>query len=303
MIKILSRKQINDKKWDEVIAGSAFEMIYPYTWYLDRCADNWLGLVMNDYECIMPVVFRKKIGLKYTYQPLYCQQLGVFSRSQIDIEIVRMFLHRLAAVFKMGDFAFNAGNVIGEEKGVEVTDNTNYVLDLSIPYEKMHANYNENCRRNIRKAHKSEIAYSEEVDLKEIITLKKISETTMHSPAVHAFRKKLFSELAAQDKIRILGARTGDHLLAAAVFAYSSKRVFFLLSASSELGKEKRAMFLIVDQFIRDHAGERISLDFEGSNIVSIARFFRGFGAKPEIYQRISIHSTAGNIIKKIKRV
>jgi len=42
-----------------------------------------------------------------------------------------------------------------------------------------------------------------------------------------------------------------------------------------------------VDQLIRDHAGSEKILDFEGSNIPSIARFFSGFGARPETYQEV----------------
>ena len=47
-------------------------------------------------------------------------------------------------------------------------------------------------------------------------------------------------------------------------------------------------MFKIVDAFIREHAGSELILDFEGSNIPTVARFFAGFGARPEIYQGVS---------------
>jgi hypothetical protein len=43
-----------------------------------------------------------------------------------------------------------------------------------------------------------------------------------------------------------------------------------------------------VDAFIREHAGKEFNLDFEGSNIPSVARFFAGFGARPEIYQGVN---------------
>src|SRR6056297_1594864 len=121
MIRFLRRRQINDEQWNEVIASSRFETIYPYTWYLDACADNWAGYVMNDYECVMPVAFRRKIGLKYTYQPVYCQQLGVYSEHRVDTEVSRMFLNEFRRNFKMGDYALNEGNILGDEKGFEVS--------------------------------------------------------------------------------------------------------------------------------------------------------------------------------------
>ncbi len=303
MIRFLRRRQINDERWNGVIASSRFETIYPYTWYLDACADNWAGYVMNDYECVMPVVFRRKIGLKYTYQPVYCQQLGVYSEHRVDTEVTRMFLHELRKHFRMGDYALNEGNILGDEKGFEVSDNTNYVLSLIAPYGEIHSNYTENCRRNVKRAHRTDIEYTDQVSIDEVIALKKMSDQVRRGEEHYAYVKSLFSRLDTREKIRVFGVRCGDHLVAAAIFAFSNDRAIFLLSASSERGKEWRAMFLVVDRFIELYAGKLAKLDFEGSNIVSIARFFRGFGAKPEIYQRLHFQLPANAIIKKIKGV
>jgi hypothetical protein len=301
MIRFLRRQQINDERWNGVITSSRHETIYPYTWYLDACADNWAGYVMNDYECVMPVAFRRKIGLKYTYQPIYCQQLGVFSAQRVDTEITRMFLHALRKNFRMGDYALNEGNILGDEQGFEVTDNTNYVLPLNAPYEAVRNNYTENCRRNVKRAQQSGIQFSDQVSIDEVISLKKLSDRTRRGEEHYAYVRSLFSRLATIEKIRIFGARYGEHLVAAAIFAFSSERAIFLLSASSERGKERRAMFLVVDRFIELYANRIGKLDFEGSNIVSIARFFRGFGAKPEIYQRLRIEGAANKVVKQLK--
>ena len=303
MIRFLHRRQIDDERWNGVIASSRFETIYPYTWYLDACADSWAGYVMNDYECVMPVAFRRKIGLKYTYQPVYCQQLGVYSEHRVDTEVLRMFLNELRRNFKMGDYALNEGNILGDEKGFEVSDNTNYILSLAAPYAEIHGNYTENCRRNVKRAHRSDIQFTDQVSIDEVIALKKMSVRTKLGKEHYAYVKSLFSSLATRDKIQIFGARCGDHLVAAAIFAFSNERAIFLLSASSERGKERRAMFLVVDRFIEMYAKKLRKLDFEGSNIVSIARFFRGFGAKPEIYQRLHFQGGANTIIKKMKGV
>ena len=301
MIRFLRRQQIDDERWNGVISSSRHETIYPYSWYLDACADNWAGYVMGDYECVMPVAFRRKIGMKYTYQPIYCQQLGVFSAQRVDTEITRIFLHALRKNFRMGDYSLNEGNILGDEQGFEVTDNSNYVLPLKAPYEAVRKNYTENCRRNIKRAQQSDIQFTDQVSIDEIITLKKMSDQTRRGEEHYAYVRSLFSRLATIEKTRILGARCGEHLVAAAIFAFSSERAIFLLSASSERGKERRAMFLVVDRFIEMHAEKIGKLDFEGSNIVSIARFFRGFGAKPEIYQRLRFQGPANMIMKQMK--
>ena len=74
-------------------------------------------------------------------------------------------------------------------------------------------------------------------------------------------------------------------LQAATFFGFSKTRGIYLVSASNAMGKEDRSMFKLVDTFIHEHAGSGLLLDFEGSNIPNVARFFAGFGARPEIYQ------------------
>jgi hypothetical protein len=303
MIRYVGRRYIDEEQWNRVITSSGFETIYPYTWYMDACADHWGAFVMPGYECIMPVAYRKKIGMRYTYQPVYCQQLGIYSAKRIDVEIARMFLHDMQKKFRMGDYALNEGNIIGEEKGFEVTDNMNYVLPLDADHATLRGNYNENCRRNLKRAAQYNLHVSGEVSIEEVIFLNKNSATTAQSDAQYTYNKSLFLKLSSLDMIQILGVREGNHLVAAAIFAFSEQRAHFLLSVSSEAGKEHRAMFLVVDEFIRMYAGKLPKLDFEGSNIPSIARFFRGFGAKPQVYQRISFQNSVNKLVKTLRSV
>jgi len=303
MIRILQRRQIDDERWNEVISSSLNETIYPYSWYMDACSDNWCGFVLDDYEYIMPLAFRKKLGLKYSYQPVYCQQLGVYSKQRIEPEVSRAFLFRMNKSFKMGDYAFNEQNLLGDEKGFDISDSTNYILSLTDPYDAVLQNYSENCRRNVKRAYNSGLEFTDKISLEEVISLKRISEKEGRKEEHYAYVSKLFSTLNEMHKTRIFGAKIENHLVAAAIFAFSGQRAIFLLSASSDRGKEYRAMFLVVDAFIQMYSGTIKYLDFEGSNIGSIARFFRGFGAKPQIYQRVSFRTPAGKIVKLVKGV
>ena len=61
-------------------------------------------------------------------------------------------------------------------------------------------------------------------------------------------------------------------------------RIYYLTPVSNKEGKEKRAMFAILDYVIGKYADTGLILDFEGSQIPGVARFFAGFGAKPITY-------------------
>jgi len=90
-------------------------------------------------------------------------------------------------------------------------------------------------------------------------------------------------------------------LCAAAFFIHANGKVFYLSAASNESGKTNRAMFGIVDQFINDNSESHLILDFEGSSIESIARFYAGFGATRCVYQQLVVNQLPW-YLKLIKR-
>ena len=86
----------------------------------------------------------------------------------------------------------------------------------------------------------------------------------------------------------IFGAYTKENnLCAAAFFIETHNKAIYLFPASSEEGKDLRAMFLLIDTYINKNSENNLTLDFEGSNIESIARFYAGFGAKACEYLQV----------------
>ena len=151
-IEFLKRKEIQEEKWDQVIAGSLAETIYPYSWYLDAVSENWSALVVDDYRFVMPVVWKKKAGMKYIYQPFYTQQLGVFSREYVKTELIRKMLKILYKKYRFAGMNVNVKNLIGEEKPFTVDDKSNYILPLSKDYDTLSNSFTTNTKRNIRKS-------------------------------------------------------------------------------------------------------------------------------------------------------
>lgn len=286
-IAYLNRKEIEVERWDRLILESAAETIYPYSWYLDAVSENWSALVVEDYRVGLPVVWRKKAGMKYIYQPFYTQQLGAFSREYVDPGLVRNMLRILYKKFRFGGLNLNVRNLVGEEGPFTVEDKSNYVLPLTGNYEEHYRSFNNNARRNIGKS----MEYSDELERKlpvqELVRLKRENDVIKRSEEDYRWMMQLFETIQEHGAGKIYALRSGKEIYAAAFFAFSHTRAIYLLSASSPEGKARRGMFRIVDAFIRDHAGTGLILDFEGSNIPSVARFFGGFGAHAEIYQGV----------------
>jgi len=177
--------------------------------------------------------------------------------------------------------------MLGDRARREVYDRANYVLPLRESYETIYKSYSVNARRNLKRSMETEQQVETEIELDELMAFKKENDQVKKSDAQYARMQAQFASVIKNSKGIIYGLRDGDGLMAATFMAFSKTRIIYLLSVSSARGKDQRAMFRIVDEVVRFYAGSDYSLDFEGSNIPSIARFFAGFGATPEVYQSV----------------
>ena len=289
MIRYLQRKEIDEQRWDRVVSGWRYETVYPYTWYLDLVAPGWSALVMDDYQFIMPLAWKRKLWFRYLYQPVSTQQLGVITRGDGDPgpEVMQAFLRLLPEYFHGGTCAFNRGNRVEQERGFRVEERINYELDLSPSYEKIRRGFATNTLRNLARAERTGLRVTDDISPAEFLERRRACDPLGRGDRFYHVVDDLVRGLDRDERGMICGVRSGDKLIAGALFAFSRKRAVYLHSFSDEEGKEDRSMFRIVDTFIRRHAGKEMILDFEGSMVPSIARFFRGFGADPVMYQRV----------------
>jgi len=290
-IRYLDRNKIDSGRWNEVIAHSPVETLYPYSWYLDAVAEQWSALVMEDYRFIMPLVWKRKMGISYLYQPFHTQQLGVFSREYVDPPVITGMLSKLPRRFLAATIHFNTGNLVGEAGNYDLSDLTNYALELNRSYAELSGSFSNNAKRNIRKAYELNDHIEKVMDTDELVGFKRANDQISRSEEQYNMLAGLLKAIGqhVESEVYVSRDRRGN-LEAAAFFGFSKTRAIYLVSASTESGKENRCMFKLVDAFIREHAGSGLILDFEGSNLPSVARFFSGFGARPETYQRISFN-------------
>jgi hypothetical protein len=302
-VRYLQRGQIDDERWNRVVASSRFETVYGQSWYLDASADHWGAFILHDYAYVMPVAFRIKLGFRYLYQPRFCQQLGVYSANKVDDQITSMFLGAMSKKFRLGDYAFNEGNRVVGQKGFEISDSTNFTLQLNAPYEELTQAYTSNCRRNIRKADQASFVFYEDISIRELVLLKRQYDHARKGDGHYQSLTDMFSGMQAEGDVRAYGVKVGQDLCAGAIFATCGKRMHYLLAVATEEGKALSGMFYLIDRLIQMRSGKNLYLDFEGSNIPSVARFFSGFGAEPQIYQRIRFNNAAGKLVQKIRSV
>jgi hypothetical protein len=291
MIRCLSSAEIDKSKWDACIDKSSNGLIYAYSLYLDHMSRNWDGLIYGDYEAVMPLTWNRKYGIYYLYQPFIAAQLGVFGNG-LNTELLTRFLQAVPGKFKYWDIYLNPGNNLSPE-GFQLYSRKNFVLSLSKPYTELSTGYRENITRNIKKAKQSGCRAKKDFDVEEIIELALHQMKTYSKRSgenVERFRA-LYQDLHKQAKAMTYGIFSPkQELLASAVFFFSHQRAYYVLVGNNTVGKNIGASPALIDAFIEDNANNNLILDFEGSDISSLASFYSGFGAKEENYPAIRLN-------------
>ncbi|MFN3556782.1 MAG: hypothetical protein ACK4VN_12540 [Bacteroidales bacterium] len=295
MIRYLTHNEIDKEKWDAAIDQALNGIIYPYSFYLDQVAPRWEALVYNDYEAVMPLPHRTKWGVRYVFQPFFIQQLGVFSSKPMGADTVERFIDAIPIHFRFCQLNFNTYNTIGGGRNRSVRKRRNFELDLIAPYEQLYANYAENTRRNLKKAQKSGIFITINSDPDIIIQSfrnNRGKDIASFSEADYLTLKHLIYSGLHRGNATIYSAwDETNSFCAGIVFMQSHRKSILLFSGSMPQARQNGAMAALVDRFISDHAGENLTLDFEGSDQDSLARFYKGFGAKECSYYELTIHN------------
>jgi Acetyltransferase (GNAT) domain len=290
-IRYLTYQQINKTKWDACIKNADNGLIYAYSFYLDAMAKNWDALILNDYEAVMPLTWNKKYSIHYLHQPPFTACMGVFGRS-VTAETVSAFLQSVPAKFKYWDIYFNPGNLF-KINNFDLYERMNYVLGLGNNYEFLYNAYRDNIKRNIKKSEQFQLSIQKDVSLKEVIQLAKEQAGKFSSLADDDFIrfKKLFHLLYKKEQATTYAVYNKEkQLMASAVFFFSHNRAYYIMVGNHPNGKTLGASHALINEFIKDHAGQNILLDFEGSDIPSLAFFYSSFGAVEEKYSAAKLN-------------
>jgi hypothetical protein len=217
--------------------------------------------------------------------------LGVFG-NDIAAETVNDFLKNIPAKFRYWDFYLNRNNLF-TLPDFPMYERSNYILSLNEKYEKLVARYATSHLRNIKRAKQSGNVVQKDIPIKDVIALAKEQAKYFSSIEEDNFLDlaNLYEFLKKKKQATTYGVYSSQNqLVASCAYFFSHKRAFYILVGNHPNGKTSGASHLMIDYFIKEHAGEDLTLDFEGSNISSLAFFYKSFGAGLEKYPGIKLN-------------
>lgn len=288
-VQFVTRNNIDTAKWNSCIDDADNGLIYAYTFYLDALCDNWDGLVLNDYEAVMPLPWRKKWSVHYLYQPFLTAQLGLFGNN-LNATILKTFLQAIPKRFRYWDMMLNMGNLFSLDD-YPLYERVTYLLPLQKNYESLYSAYRENIKRNIKKAINYQCVVKKDFDVQVVIDLAGLQPTKSATDKDFDAFKNLYSLLHKKQQAITYGVfNAKEESLATCVFFFSHNKAYYILVGNHPNGRTLGASHLLIDAFIKDYAGKNLMLDFEGSDIRNLAFFYNSFGAEAKKYTAIKIN-------------
>jgi hypothetical protein len=276
-MKFLNRDQIDTKKWDARIATSATENIFCYSWYLDAVSESWGAIIVGDYETILPIPTKQKLGIKQIYQPPFTREMHIFGK-QLNWGDV---LQSLSKDFKSIQFRSEISDLIenNEERKHQLI---NLHSDLK---------YSTNAKRLIKKAQFFLIQNGN--NPQELIKLFKGTawrkiESILEEDLISL--EKLMNGALENGHGELIEAYDDGMLKGAGFFLKDKKRITYLKGASTDEAKKQGVMFGLMDHAIKKYSDQGYdTFDFGGSDVENVANFYKKFGATDRSYYNYTI--------------
>lgn len=298
---LLSRAEIDDRRWNELIANSDQQVIYGHTTYLDLVCNSWKALVWpaaGEYRIVMPLPVKRKWLKEVVQQPLFCQYLGVFSTQPITAIELTLFLRALSHHFSyISSYHFNPDNspivreILPDFPNLIAEENQTYWLSLGAAYNKIKDHYSVDRKANLKRSLVVDWVVEKRDNPQPLIDLfqkhhaKKIPGGV--NPSAYALLSQLVQSLKMTNACELWYAVSDGQIHAGAIFARSAGKIIYLFNASDQVGRDGNARTFLLDQFFKENAEESIVFDFESPEIASIAAFYKSFGAVKMPYYAI----------------
>lgn len=295
-IRYLKRQDLDLTAWDDCIRSSPAGLFYARSFFLDEVTGGqWDALVMGDYEAVMPLIWNKKYGFTYLYQPHFVPALGVFNKGGRPAPLAD-FLSVIPAHFRFWDFDCNENNFLLPHTALPIKNirRKNYFLSLNRSGQEIRQGYKRLARRMLQKALEARIDIVREVEPDEVIEhfqleycrrLIHISEEVYQRFAVSARIARTEGHLATY-----LAKQPDGLVLAFYLLLHDHKFVYSVLGGSTRAGKENGAFYLLTDAAIQDHCNTDRIFRFEGSDVPGIAFFNAQFGSHPVHYSHFVLN-------------
>ena len=288
-IRYLRYHDIDLTQWDAVVEQSRQRQVYAMSWYLSAVSPGWDAVVElgadGVYIAVMPLPWRRKLGIRYIKQPLFCQQLGIYSLTETIAEATYMaFVQEVCERFRfVAGYNFNTANQL--PAAVPSNQTLTLYLSLNKEYGQLYQGYTRDRKLNLNRALKAGLAIEESTDIEPLIQFfrEETADRIYGGVAAEAYSqlRQLYRVLRQKGIARLCYTTDSQgRKNSGCLFVIWGGHIVYLFNAAPQHGRKQNGRTLLIDHMIREYAGQEMVFDFEspGEAEADILHFYRSFG-------------------------
>lgn len=262
-------------------------LIYAQYDYLDSICDNWSGLVLGNFEAIMPLPWRKKYGFRYYYIPPFIQQLGLIGNTVLDADVLDALISKIRGFAWYGDLHFNFSNHLLASE-LHCKNRTNFIIDLSGSYAHIQKQYSTDLKQILQKTEPGLLVYETHYNSADAIShyQQQYAERMPHlSAKTFTALKNLCSFFTERGNCICRAATTKEgKVLSDTLLLKDGKRIYHLLNTTFPEGRALHSNHWLTDQVLKEFSNTGLLFDFEGSDLPGVKTFYKKFGGHIQPY-------------------
>lgn len=281
--RYIKRSALDKSRWDLIVRDDPNGSLFATTFFLDVMSDGWDAIIYGDYDALLPLPVRVRWGYRYVHTIPFCGPLAVYGPAASHININAMLGAIPPGIIRCD---VNIWTDDPFPDGWAAQPRTNYMLDLSEGYSVIRSQFHSSCRNLLNRGLSEGLHIEHGFPIASQVSLAGTHGGLGRTSGRDIIRfQRLCEQWPDYGHIYSLAVTSPTgHAVAGAVFLRSHQQLHYLLGWSSREGRRENASRFLIDHIIRMHAGQPITLDFEGSDISGVAQFFSSFGAVPKQY-------------------
>lgn len=271
-IKLWSYDQIDPVRWDQAQNKKGAEIYSSYQYLSIISQGNWSAAILGDYEATVPFICRRKWGLiPYVTMPIFSQK---YSNNDWTAESWGYLIQKLRSQVVKIDLRTTL-SFFEDDK-----TRTNFVLHKNTrSYQEIYEGYKKELKRKLKQTQGYEID-----KIPQDLAISFLQDHPLFRKLTPPRAGKILDKLCDHHMLHFIGLHHAGNNELVSVLGYLvyGLEAYILLPYQSVLGKEINGMAILIDYLIQQD--EFQTINFEGSSIPSIARFYEQFGPEKQIY-------------------
>lgn len=275
-MNVVSRKDLDDSKWNFLVLNTKGSSIFSHTSYLDSVAENWCVLVNESYSSGMALPYTIRFGVKNLYTPNFSRYIEWLYLDAENKQIPKDLFKQLQFYFKVA--SFNSRFIIHEKFNAFFVHQINDGLK----------EYNKLSKRMLKKFENSQYTINNSSKKEQVLAFinHNLSRKVLHLNRLDYERlENLINALQKENLLTIKAVYDENgEIEGGCFFVEQNDSILYLKGACSLKSQNTGAMYALMNEGILYAKSKKKFFDYGGSRITGVRQFFMNIGGYDKKY-------------------